>query len=556
MSRTGIQGRGAAVLVCVILVLCFYKMGQPVLIDYFEAATALTAKTMFHQGQWLLAADETGAKPYYPALLYWSQLAGYELFGVSALGARFFTALASVLTVFTLYQTAEKTVGKRTALRASLITASSLLFLFMSRVASGDILSGFFLLLNVILFWSAVERAINEEKSANISFYTGCLFGGLAMLSGGLILVLIPLLTLFFHLVTLGRFSLLFKVSWLLPGIMLFIGIALAPGLIAVVNGGGDPVVFFTLLLQQQMGGVASVMPVYGHRLAYGILLFLAGMLPWCCYLALAVTYSSLFSKKTPGQRFVRLVLLYSMLVVLVSPFSVHGGLTLCTAAIPGAALLLAQLFERIDVQYSKRWIVAGWLTVILFAGITLFFFVLPVLINVLPARFSEFGQIIPLLSDSVELGYEPYLTAAILAFLSFTLYRGLVKRKVSAVYNGLTIAACGLVCTAVIVVYPAYDRLFMQPVSNLAMAGSEYSPKAAELLLYNIGSRPSAVFYGESNIVVKSEAEHAELQKLFDDDQVGVGVSDVYSLKRLRDFGVKVKQLRKEHGYVLFTVE
>lgn len=478
MSRRGIEGKSAAVLLMVMLALCFYNPVQTVVVDYFEAASALTSKIMFNEGQWLLPLQDTGAKPYYPAILYWSQLAGYKLFGISAFATRFFTAIAAVFSVIALYKTAARVVGKRTGLRAALITASSLLFLFMSGFATGDMLTAFFLLLNVVFCWNAVEKAMKEEKGATGSLWLGCICGGFALLSGGLLVVFIPVITAFFYLLTIGRLSFLFKKSRLFPGLLLFAVISLTPNVIAVVQESTDLLHVIVTLIHQQMGLVTSVVSGYGSKAVFVFLLFLAGMTPWFCYLALAVTYSSLFSQDTPGQRLVRLLVIFSAAVILVAPFALHGGLTLCVAAIPGAALLLAQLFERIDVQYSKRWVVAGWLSVILFAGLTLVVFVLPTLLNILSARFSVLGRVIPLFSGHVDFGYRFYIAAAILTFLTFVLYRGVVKRKVYAVYNGLIIAACGLSFVAVIVLYPVYDRLILQPVNTLALAGEAYSPE------------------------------------------------------------------------------
>jgi 4-amino-4-deoxy-L-arabinose transferase-like glycosyltransferase len=554
MSQKKIHGASAIIVLGALVMLCFYNLGQPVLADYFEAASALVSAEMFTSHFWLPMQDNSAG--FCPAVLYWSQLAGYHLFGMSALGARFVTAIAAVFMLFVLYKAAARTLGKRTALQAVLITAGSLLFIFAGRQATGDILATLFLLLNMVLCWSAVEAAIQEKKGADFLLWAGCIFTGLAMLSGGLMVGLISVLTAFFYLLTIGRLALFVRARWLFPGFLLLIITAFSPCIILAVTNSTHSVSFCADLISRQRELLASGMVGYGSKVLFGFLLLLLGMMPWCCYLGLAVTTSSLFGKEQSSQRFVRLFVLFSLLVVGLTPLGVHGVSAIAVAAVPGAALLLAQLFERIDVQYSKRWILAGWLTIILFACLTLLTGFLPFLANRLAGTFSEFGQAVPLLSSTVDTGYVSYAAAGILACLTYILYRGVKKRKVYGVFNALTLSAVGLVFVAVVLLQPVYDRLIVRPVSTLALEGVSYTPEDGAMLLYAIGERPSAAFYAKRKVLVKAETDHIELQRLFDEKVVQVGISTGYFLKRLGDFGVEVKELKREHGYVLFTIE
>lgn len=555
MSQNKIQGASAILLLGVLMVLCFYSLGQPVLADYFESASALSSAEMYNNHLWLQPLQEDGA-PFYPALLQWSQIAGYKLLCVSALGARLVTAIAAVLTLLLLYNAAARVLGERTGLRAALISASSLLFVLMARLASGDMLTGLFLLLNMVLCWNAVEVAIQEKRGANAWLWLGCFCGGLAMLNGGLVLGVIPLSIAFVYLLSIGKLSLLVKKRWALPGLVLLIVPAFVPLVVSAVTASGNPLPAVMVLVHQQLAVIAGIIPEYGTKVLFGLLVLLLGMVPWGCYLGLALTTSSFLHHKHADQRFIRLFVLFSMAVILASPFALIGSESLVVAAVPGAALLLARLFERVDVQYSKRWLAAGWLAVILFTVLTLICALLPYLLKVLPTVFGEIGQKIPLLFTDVDLGYLPYVAAAVLACLTYLLYRGLARKKVHAVFNGLTLASCGLVLVTVILLQPVYDRMIMRPVANLAVEAARCTPENGTILLYNIGSRPSAEFYGKRAVLVKNESDHSMLQGLFDAKRVEVGISTGYFLQRLRNFGVDVKELSREHGYVLFTLE
>lgn len=556
MSQKKIHGASAILLLIGLFVLCFSTLGQPVLSDCFEATSVLISTGMYNSGLWL-PSQQVGSIAFFPALQQWSQLAGYQLFGPSASGARFLTAVAAVLVIVVFYKAAAKNLGKRTGLQAVLITASSLLFIFSARIASGDMLVCFFLLLNVILCWSAVEASMQGKNGADLMMWSGCVAGGLAMLSGGPVIGLVSILTAFFYLLSIGKTVLLFRIRWFIPGLFLLIITVLAPWCIAAVNASVDLLPALFSLFSGQIGAIAGVLPEYGRKVISALLILLLGMLPWCCYLGLAVTTSALFGKEQSSARFVRLFAIFSLIVLFVAPFSVHGVAGLAAASVPGAALLLSQLFERIDVQYSKRWILAGWLTVCIFAGLTCLLLLLPFGVNWLPAVIGEIGQMIPALSDKINLGYSLYLAAAILAGLTWLLYRGQGRRKVYAVYNGLTLTACGLAFVTVLLLQPLYDRMVSRPVSTLAVEGAaRYVPQEGAMLLYNIGSRPAAEFYGKRSMVVKSEKDRLELQGLFDENIVQAGISTTYYLERLRDFDVNVKELCREHGYVLFTLE
>lgn len=555
MSRKKIPGAVAVLLLGALLVLCFYTLGQPVIADYSESASALVSAKLFHDTVWMPPTLDGSAR-FYPAMLNWSQIAGYYLFGVTALGARFFTAVAAVLTIALLYVTSARTLGRRTGLQAAIITSSSLLFVLTARIATGDILASLFLLLSMILCWGGVEAAMQEKKGAGFMLLFGCVSGGLSMLSGGLGIGLVLVCTALFYLLTIGRISLIFRMRWLVVGALLLFITALAPWIISAARGSIDILSFLQTVAGQEAAVFSGAMPHYGRKVGLGLLLLLLGMSPWCCYLGLAITTSSLFGKELPSQRFVRLFVIFSMMVLFIAPLTVHGVGGLVVAAVPGAALLLAQLFERIDVQYSKRWILAGWLTVSIFLVLTLLSVLLPFLLNILSKTFGEFGQLFPALYGTVDFGYANYAAGGLLACLSYLLFRGVKRRKVYAVYNGLTLTACALAFITVLLAQPVYDRIVMRPVSVLAAAGARHTPVNGTILLYNINNRASAAFYGERAVLVKSESSHGEIEKLFNENGVQVAISTSYSLKRLEDFGVKVKELEEEHGFVLFTLD
>lgn len=157
-----------------------------------------------------------------PALLYWLSATGYRLFGVNELAARLPSALAALATVALLYAALRRLALPRLALAASLVLATSGIFIAYARVATPDMILAATMsaaLLAALLFTKASGRA------RSIYWMLSCLFMGLAVLAKGLVGVVLVLAILAVYFWVAGQLR---SVRWrdCLAGLVVFLAVA------------------------------------------------------------------------------------------------------------------------------------------------------------------------------------------------------------------------------------------------------------------------------------------------------------------------------------------
>jgi 4-amino-4-deoxy-L-arabinose transferase len=125
-----------------------------------------------------------------PPLTYWAIAAGYQLFGIGNFGARFFGVVAACLAVCYLYRLAALLLGDRSqAFDATLIFATSLLFLGVSRVVATDI---YLTCCTIMALYYLFRRLRGEGRRSDAPLYGLAL--GLGFLAKGPIIFLFTLL--------------------------------------------------------------------------------------------------------------------------------------------------------------------------------------------------------------------------------------------------------------------------------------------------------------------------------------------------------------------------
>lgn len=157
-----------------------------------------------------------------PALLYWISAVGYHLFGVNELAARAGTATAALATVALMY-CALRSVGlARLGLAASLVLATSGIFIAYARVATPDMV--FTATITAALF--AGYGATKASGRRRLMSWVLCFaFMGLAVLAKGLagIVLIVAILVLYFLMT--GQLR---SVRWrdCLIGLIVFVAVA------------------------------------------------------------------------------------------------------------------------------------------------------------------------------------------------------------------------------------------------------------------------------------------------------------------------------------------
>ncbi|MGI8848996.1 MAG: ArnT family glycosyltransferase [Pyrinomonadaceae bacterium] len=204
--------------------LYFFGLSIP-LVGPDEPRYAQVAREMFERGDWV--TPTLGGANWFekPALLYWLQIVGYKIFGVSEFSARIGSAVFGLFTVFSLWilgrsLATEATVKnrevehKRTfsenftfstkndfANWLALTAASSIGLIVFSRGASFDIILTFPLTASLVAFFisdQSKEKSFSTYYLPLITFY---FFIGIALLAKGLVGIIFPFAIVAFYYV-------------------------------------------------------------------------------------------------------------------------------------------------------------------------------------------------------------------------------------------------------------------------------------------------------------------------------------------------------------------
>ncbi|MBN2580456.1 MAG: glycosyltransferase family 39 protein [Pirellulales bacterium] len=140
----------------------FTHLGATALWDEDEPWYASTAREMYQRGDWVVPMFNGELFPEKPPLMFWTMIAGFEIFGVNELGARFFSAVFGTLTAVMVYFVGRRMFSPRVGLWAGLITASTLIFTVSARAATVDAALTF---VTTGMLWCFVELMIRGRGS-------------------------------------------------------------------------------------------------------------------------------------------------------------------------------------------------------------------------------------------------------------------------------------------------------------------------------------------------------------------------------------------------------
>jgi 4-amino-4-deoxy-L-arabinose transferase-like glycosyltransferase len=193
-----------------------------------EPRYAQVAREMYLRGDWV--TPTLGGHNWFekPALLYWLQIAAFNLFGVSEFAARLGSALFGLGTIGSLWVLGDRFFAPNRDLREAngfgsylaLFAASTLGIIVFSRGASFDIILTFPITAACAGFFLYDHYSQNTDKSGVpwlIAFYA---FAGVAVLAKGLVGIVFPFAIAMFYLALSFRLptkKLLLSLLWGMP---------------------------------------------------------------------------------------------------------------------------------------------------------------------------------------------------------------------------------------------------------------------------------------------------------------------------------------------------
>ena len=280
-----------------------------------------------------------------PALQYWATAAAYTLFGEHQWTARLWSALTGFLGVFMVFFTGRRLFGREAGWYASLVLASSLLWVLIGHVNTLDMGVSFFLSAAVCTFLLAQHDAAGERARTRWMLAAWAALA-LAVLSKGLIGLVLPAAALVLYILIERDWRLAGRLR-LLAGIALLLALTL-PWFVAVSIA--NPEFFRFFFIHEHFErfltkGHGRYQPPW-----YFIPVLLAGMLPWTVTMVDALARAW---KRDPQQGFqVQRFLLIWAAVVFVF-FSASGSklVSYILPMFPALALLIGARLTQLSAR-------------------------------------------------------------------------------------------------------------------------------------------------------------------------------------------------------------
>lgn len=332
----------AAVLVLVYLV----PLGSYPLIEPDEGRYAEIPREMIVSGNYITPALNYVKYFEKPAFLYWMNAAAMRVLGENEFAARLGSALCALGGAAAAGAFAAFIYGRAAGLMSAVITATTLLYFAVGTINITDMPLSFFLTLAFVSFYIA---HVSEKKRYYLLFYFSC---ALAVLTKGLIGIVLPAAVIFFYILAARRWELFYKPLWL-PGIALFLAVSV-PWFYLVCRDNPD---FFRFFFVQEHF-MRYLTNMHGRYLPFWFFFAIipAAVMPWTAFLfALCGRESVLREPRSDEERrAVRYLSAWFSVILLFFSFSHSKLIPYIVPCIPPAAILIGADISRMADE--GRW--------------------------------------------------------------------------------------------------------------------------------------------------------------------------------------------------------
>src|SRR5437867_266537 len=262
-----------------------FKLGERALWSPDEGRYSEVAREMVVTGDYITPRLD-GIKFFEkPPLFYWLQSASRKAFGLNEWSLRLWPAMFALLGCLAVYAGGRKLFGRRTALLACAVLATSGLYYAMSRVADLDMGLSALLTCALISFLLGTREPPGlRRRSAMWAFFA---FAALAVLEKGLIGIVIPSLVIGTWILAVGEWNVL-KNLYLPSGLALFLTIA-APWHVLVAKINPEFLDFY--FIREHLQRFLYKNGPLDHPWTFVPVLFI-GFFPWTVFLYQAIRYS------------------------------------------------------------------------------------------------------------------------------------------------------------------------------------------------------------------------------------------------------------------------
>ncbi len=156
-----------------------------------------------------------------PPLYFWLECLSFGLFGkITEATARFPVSMCGILTCFATYFVGKKIVSRNFGVISSLILATSLEYVILSKFAILDIVLTTFIWLSLCF---GILTQFCSEKNKKYCWWLFYVLSGLAVMAKGIPGFIIPFGSMFFITIYSKSFKEVFKPKYIIPGTILFL---------------------------------------------------------------------------------------------------------------------------------------------------------------------------------------------------------------------------------------------------------------------------------------------------------------------------------------------
>ena len=266
---------------CILLawaLVCLPNLGVSSLWDIDEGNNAEAAYEMMESGNWIVPTYNYNLRVDKPALLYWLQIASYNIFGVNEFAARFPSALGGLFSLLATYALGSIMFGNSTGFLASLILLAMPAWAGAAHFANPDSL------LNACVAWSFFVFFRGYQGKNSSWLLWGGIITGIGMLAKGPIALALPLLIILLFLIWEKQTSRLLSIN-LLGALFLFLLVS-GPWYIWVgveTKFQWHRGFFFT----HNLGRFSTAMENHSGPWFYYLLVLAVGAAPWSAFIGM-----------------------------------------------------------------------------------------------------------------------------------------------------------------------------------------------------------------------------------------------------------------------------
>lgn len=238
---------------------------------YDEVRNAECAREMWERKDWIVPTFNGELRTLKPPLHYFFMFAGFELFGVTEWGARFFSSVFGVFTVLATYYFVKRYLSKLHALVTAFILLASTHLLFEFRMSVPDPYLIFFNTLSLFTAYAYfTEKKMAWLMASAVAF-------GLGILAKGPVALVLPGLAVFLWLLWQKKLSLIFNWRILLAALVVLL---VAVPWYVLVHNATDGAWTRGFFLEHNIGRFSEPMEGHGGLFLIVPLFVLLGLLP------------------------------------------------------------------------------------------------------------------------------------------------------------------------------------------------------------------------------------------------------------------------------------